>query len=103
MFLKINTVETNPLLSRGVHALSGASSLVGVITDTTRNSRRKTKQFRALQARLRRMTRDSSDDLRNDVFSYGEAHFWGHQAHVDLPFGFDRIVDWHIAQVKKTA
>lgn len=103
MFLKINTVETNPLWSRGAHILSGASSLVGAITDTTRNSRRTTKQFREMQARLRHMTRDSSDDLRNDVFRYGEAHFWGHQAHVDLPVGFDRIVDWHIAEAKKVA
>jgi len=103
MFLKINTAGTNPLWDRGTHILSGATSALGVIADTARHSSQTGRQFRALQRRLKYFMSGADVDLRNNVFAYGEAHFWGHEAYVDLDPGIARITDWHVAQAKKVA
>ena len=101
MFLKTNTAAAPPARGRAVLALSGVASMLGVIADlTVRQPLRTERQFRRLQAKLRHLTRASSVELRNDVFCYGEAHFWGKQAFVDLDPGIARIVDGYIAEAK---
>lgn len=101
MFLKINTVKTNTRLSHGAHILSDAVSLLGSVASiVTHRSSQVERQFNKLQSLLRHLTRQSSVELRNDVFNYGEAHFWGKPAYVDLDPGIARIVDSYVAQAK---
>lgn len=101
MFLKTNTAVARPSRSRTVRAISGAASMIGAFSDLTMGrSVRTERQFRRLQVKLRHLTRSSSLELRNDVFCYGEAHFWGKQAFVDLDPGIARIVDGYIAEAK---
>lgn len=101
MFLKINTVETNTLWSHGTHAISGAASILGGIASVmVRHSSQTEKQFLKFQKMMRRLTRYASPDLRNNAYVYGEAHFWGKPAPVDLDPGIARIVDSYVAKAK---
>jgi len=101
MFLKINTVETKTMWTQGTHAISGAVSMLGAIASVTiRHSSQTEKQFLKFQKLMRKLTRYASPDLRNNAFIYGEAHFWGKPAPVDLDPGIARIVDSYVARAK---
>lgn len=98
------SAKTNTFIGQGLHSITGTALMLGSLAGVAvRHSSQTERQFNKLQKLLRQLTRGSDANLRNDVFAYGEAHFWGHEAHVDLPFGFDRIVDSKVAQAKKAA
>lgn len=93
--------KINTFAARGAHTFSDAATMLGGIASVVvRHSSQTEKQFMNLQRRLRRFTSLMTPDLRLDVITYGEDHFWNKPSRVDLEPTLARVVDSYIAKAK---